>query len=458
MIQKQKTKNKVDKEYFENVIAYNIINNSRYTSSIIDHYDSDYIDNIDIKNIIPVVIDFYQRRNELPNLSEIKSLLSTDELKESFKNLLLSFKTLDKNFNEDELLSNTEDFLREKAVFKAIKKSASKLSSDNLEVSEILPEFEKACNISLVDSLGFEYFNSIDQHCYDLTKKVETLSCGWKWLDDMLGGGFSKDGRQLIVFAGRSNVGKSIFLGNIALNIVKQNKKALIISLEMPETLYAKRITSQLTKIPLNDLHKKISDLKSTVLDFKNQNGNATLFIKEFPPKSVTVSHINSYIKKLKQKGHVFDAIIVDYLNLLKPSKQVNTSYEEMKMVAEQLRATSYLFNAPVITATQFNRKGYTDSNPGMEATSESMGIAMTADALISIWVSDEDKAAGIINMGIAKNRVGPSVGNTILGIDYNTLLIRELNVKKDDTKQIDNDEINNTLSELENIDGINGV
>lgn len=446
---------KLDKEYFEIVLAYNAIYNQRYLGAIVDYYDSDYIENKDVKTILPLVIDFFHRRNSVPNFSEIKSFLSSDELKQSFKNLLVSFKALDKNFNEDELYQNTESFLREKAVFKAIKASASKLSSNELDVSEILPEFEKACGISLVDDLGFNYFDGIDVHCQDLGKHVQTLSTGWKWLDDRIGGGFLKDGRQLVIFAGRTNIGKSIFLGNVALNILKQNKKVLLISLEMPEFLYAKRFSSQITTIPLSDLHKHIEKLKTTVLDFKAANSDATLYIKEFPPKSVTVSHINAYVKKLQQKGYSFDAIVIDYINLIKPAKPSGSSYEDIKTISEHLRATSYTFNVPVITASQFNRKGMTEQNPDMDAISESVGLTFTADLQISIWASDEDRTAGIINMGIQKNRYGPVNEFTTLGIDYCNLILKELNIENSGVNSNKQDDINDTLTKIGELDGL---
>ena len=447
---------KLDKEYFELVLAYNSIYNPRYLGAIIDFYDPDYLENKDVKSVMPLVIDFFNRRNTAPNLTEINAFLCTDELKESFKNLLISFKTLDKNFNEEELYQNTETFLREKAVFKAIKHSASKLATNNLEVAEILPEFEKACGISLVDDLGFDYFEGIDIHCQDLNQQVQTLSTGWKWLDERIGGGFLKDGRQLIIFAGRTNIGKSIFLGNIALNILKQNKKVLLISLEMPEALYAKRFSAQITKIPIADLHRHTDQLKTTVLDFKNLNSDATLYIKEFPPKSVTVAHINAYIKKLNQKGHHFDAIVIDYINLLRPTKTTGSSYEDIKTISEHLRATSYLFNVPVITASQFNRKGMNNENPDMDAISESVGLTFTADLQLSIWASDEDRTAGIINLGLQKNRYGPVNEFTTLGIDYCNLLLKELNFDKDGVNTTDTpDDVNDTISKLGELGGV---
>lgn len=447
-----KTKINIDKKYFELVLAYNSIFNPRYLGSIVDHYDPDYFENDDLKILMPIIVDFFKRRNEPPTLSEIKTYLSTEDQKEAFKNLLINFKSLDKTFNEDELYENTENFLRERAVYKAIKNSASKLTSNSLDVAEILPEFEKACTISLVDDLGFNYFQNVEEHCKDLSKYTEVLSSGINWLDERIGGGWFKEGRQLIIFAGRTNVGKSIVLGNMALNILKQNKKVLLITLEMPETLYAKRFSSQITNIPINELTRNIDGMKTTILNFKAMQPDAELYIKEFPPKAVTVNHINSYIKKLKQKGCSFDAIIVDYINLIRPNKSNGSSYEDIKTISENLRATSYMFKVPVISASQFNRKGLSAENPDMDAISESVGLTFTADLQISLWSSDQDRAAGIINISIQKNRYGPVNECTALNIDYNTLLISESDTRID-TRTSSDTALEDTLSRLSDIE-----
>jgi KaiC/GvpD/RAD55 family RecA-like ATPase len=49
--------------------------------------------------------------------------------------------------------------------------------------------------------------------------------------------GFLEAGKSLYVFAGETNIGKSIFLGNIATNIAQQGKNVLVVTLEMSELL-----------------------------------------------------------------------------------------------------------------------------------------------------------------------------------------------------------------------------
>ena len=61
-----------------------------------------------------------------------------------------------------------------------------------------------------------------------------------------------------------------------------------------------------------------------------------------------------------------------------------------------------------------------------METVSESSGLGMTADVMMSIWQEDQDRELGVIRMGVMKNRFGPAFGNCLMRIDYSTLTIFE--------------------------------
>ena len=134
---------------------------------------------------------------------------------------------------------------------------------------------------------------------------------------------------------------------------------------------------------------------------------------------------MQSYIKKLRNKGLKFDAIVLDYVNLLTYPGEGN-SYEKVKKITEQLRALTYVFNCPIITATQVNRSGFGVADPGMETISESSGLAMTADVIMSIWQETTDRELGVIKMGMMKNRFGQNFGQCVLRIDYSTLTLTE--------------------------------
>jgi hypothetical protein len=84
------------------------------------------------------------------------------------------------------------------------------------------------------------------------------------------------------------------------------------------------------------------------------------------------------------------------------------------------------VFNVPIVSATQLNRSGYDAVEPGLNTISESMGLAATADVIMSIWQEETDRELGVIKLGMMKNRFGANFGHCIMRIDYSTLTITE--------------------------------
>lgn len=428
----EKNTKKLDLDFYEKVVIYNSIFNQEYLGSIIDYLKEDLFSDKDIKSVVGILKDFYSRRNEVPTLTEIKAYLHDSNLKESFKSVVSKLNELSNiKFNRDELYENTELFLKEKSVYNTLLEAAQSIDSGKLNSADLLTKMERAVGISLSTSIGMSLLDDTDHFISELQKNETKISSGWKWLDNKISGGFLENGRALYVFIGETNVGKSIFLGNVAANVAMQGKTSLIISLEMSEIMYGMRFASNLTKIPMFELKNDFNNLKTQLKDIKKKNKDAKILIKEFPPSTISPFQVGSYLKKLQQRGIKVDCLVLDYLNLM-DSPTGSNMYERIKYISEQLRALSYKFNIPVITASQINRSGYNSSNPSLDTISEGISLANTADCIFNIWQSDEDKDNGFINMGIAKNRFGPNFGSTILKIDYSTLTLSEEDVKSD--------------------------
>jgi len=411
---------KLNLDEYENIIIYKSLTDSGYLASIADIVKPEYFKNKAIASIFEIVKDFNEKRNKLPTVTEIKTYLVTDEQKEAFKQLAQSFSELDKNLDKDELYENTEQFLKEKAVYHTMLNVAEDVSKGLVDTSDVLQKFESSCSISLVTDLGFNMYDDIDILIDDLNTEQSFIPSKWEWLDDTLGGGFLESGKALYVFAGETNIGKSIFLGNIAHNIASQGKNVLLVTLEMSELLYAQRICSNATKIPMKELRQNGPSIKNAIA---RENGK--VFIKEFPPATITPNQLKAFIKKFSEKGIKLDAIVLDYLNLLH-STVGNNSYERIKNVTEQVRAMSYMFECPIISATQLNRSGFDQDNPELATISESIGLAATADVIASIYQNDEDRELGIIRLGMMKNRYGMRGNTQAMRIDYSTLTIEQ--------------------------------
>ena len=363
---------KLDLDYYENVILLNSLLNQEYLACVIEHLDPSYFNDKNIGIVFKSIISFFLERGTPPTLTEIKSRLTTENEKKAFADVGLKLKQLDTNFNKDELISNTERFLKERSLVKAINEAAEKYTSGKIDLQETLSQFEKVYHISLVEDLGHFYFEDIERHIKELTTVYNPLPTGWKFLDERLEGGLFP--KTLTCLVGQVNVGKSIFLGNIAANMVLANRNVLLISLEMSEFMYAKRISAQVTQIPHNQLCTYTDELKQQVEHVERQL-ESKLVIKEYPPKTVTVRHIDAYITKLGHRKFKPEVVVIDYINLLKPSSKNLNSYESVKEVAEQLRALSFKYNIPFVTASQLTRSSFNTANPGMEGISECIEV-----------------------------------------------------------------------------------
>jgi hypothetical protein len=113
----------------------------------------------------------------------------------------------------------------------------------------------------------------------------------------------------------------------------------------------------------------------------------------------------------------------------------MDNMYQNVLDVAEKLRAISYIYNVPVVTATQANGEGINNENIGMEHVSESKGINHTCDFLGALYQMDEDRDHGVINMRILKNRLGGQNGKVIpFSLDPESLVLRDTTFSMEDS------------------------
>lgn len=410
---------KLDLNYFENILVYQSLTNTSYLADIIEYIKLDYFNNSDIRVVFKVIKEYYKQYHKAPNASELVQYLVSDEQKEAFKKVIQTSKTLDKNISYDEIIINTERFLGERAVYTTMMDIAGDFK--NLDISNVYQRFHDACNIRLYKDLGLDFYRDVDKLVDYLGKPNPTISTGFTWLDQKLGGGYLEEGKALYIFVGQPNVGKSIFLGNAATTIASQGKNVLLVSLEMSEMMYATRLASKLTKIPIAELRNRKDEIRH-ILEGKERG---KIIIKEFPPSTLSPEQLENYYKTVVDSGIKIDVMVLDYINLLR-GKASAQSYEKIKEIAEQVRAIAVKHGISVLSATQKNRQGVNNTESDMTTVSESMGLPATADAMFDISQTEEDKELGIVRLGMMKNRFGPNFGKVALRVDWNTLDIYE--------------------------------
>jgi replicative DNA helicase len=447
---------KLDLDLFEKIIIQQCLKkDSNYVANIIDYLDKDLFKNNDIANIINIIKDFYIERSSIPTLTELAARITTSSLKESLQTVVGFIKKLDSEYNEDELIANTETFIKQRKFGKLMETTIDKkVSEKEYSIEEFQAESEKIHSICLIDDLGLDYFE--DQHRIKeyLQKKDNLLSTGYKGLDEAFGGGFQAEGKAIYDIGGETNVGKSIFLANIVVNVLMQNKKVVIISPEMSEMRYAKRISGILTGIAINTLADNIENFDEKVDEFVKKY-ESRLIIKEVPTKGVSAKNILGYLLKLKnRKGFIPNLICIDGHALLKPSINQGSTHANIQYIVQECRGISYVFPAPVLTVAQLNRTAHKTNNPGLDSLSGSWDSIADLDGHVNIWQTDEDREANIIRFGGKKARDGAKGAEGFLTIDYDTLKLTE---EDDMMAYADNNNDQRSINNILNFDKLVG-
>jgi hypothetical protein len=102
-----------------------------------------------------------------------------------------------------------------------------------------------------------------------------------------------------------------------------------------------------------------------------------------------------------------------------------------IKAIAEELRGLAVEFNVPLISATQTNRSGFTNSDVGLEDTSESFGLPATADFMFALISTEELERMNQILVKQLKNRYGDPGNNRrfVVGIDRAKMKLYDVEV-----------------------------
>jgi replicative DNA helicase len=189
-------------------------------------------------------------------------------------------------------------------------------------------------------------------------------------------------------------VGKSLWLGNIAANTVMAGHNVAVITLEMSEAKYLKRLGSNLLNIKIDE-YKRASHDEDFLRDkLKNLSGHGgltlpgQLFVKEFPTSTASAVDIENYLLRTEEKNGIkFKVVVIDYLNIMKNWRNPNTenTYMKIKQIAEDVRAMAQRNNWAIISATQTKQAFFDSSDMNMSAASESSALAATVDLMFGI-------------------------------------------------------------------------
>lgn len=356
-----------------------------------------YFNNETRSEVYKYALKFFKQYNKVPNRKELKSVLELNNyfIEDQEYELLYLFNL--KDYNYDYLYKYVKAFVLLRNLnltmfdMMAFLKTAA-INPDTID--SITDKIRNDINAKLAISFdsagkGLNFFNP---KSHVQIPKIGTSS-GFDFFNKTLGGGWNL--KTLVVFQGRPKVGKSMVLGNIAARSFLSGNNTGLVTVELADRSYMKRIGSNILSIPKDD-YEKITDeenlalIENKIQELKESGRElGQLEIVEFPTGGCTAIDIENYFLRLENKlNKKFKVIVVDYLNLMKPIKDQNGLYEKVKTICEELRGVAMRNEWCIISATQIRREDVENFDLGMDSVAESFGLVHTVDSLYGLMRS----------------------------------------------------------------------
>ncbi|AXH72835.1 MAG: helicase [Caudoviricetes sp.] len=364
------------------------------------------------------------------------SAMPTPEIINGYTDIDIKLKTPQECNNQSKwFLDTIEKFCRHKSMEILLMEGIELVKKE--DIGEMERRVKECALISLQKDLGTDYFKNPLERLNSMKDRTDMTSTGWLTLDKVLYGGTNKG--ELMIFAGRPGEGKSLILQNQAINWMMQGKNVLYVTLELSEDLIGLRWDAMLTEQTTKSVFGSMEEVAARLGLMKVNNKQwGKLQIKKFPEGSTNVNHIKSYIKEYEiQTGLKFDAICVDYLDLLYPTSNkidINNIFLKDKMVSEELRAMAIEFKLLCCTASQLNKGSIQETDFDMSHLAGGISKLNTADNVIAIFAPAALKDMGEFQLQFIKTRSSAGVGIKInLSFDKKSLRITDMTMIHDD-------------------------
>ena len=312
--------------------------------------------------------------------------------------------------NEDWMLEHTEKFCKDRAVYNGVLSAIRIIDgNDKQHTKDAIPSIlSDALAVSFDNHIGHDYLDDHNER-YDFYHRVEEkIAFDLDMFNKITKGGLSK--KTLNICLAGTGVGKSLFMCHVGAGCLVQGKNVLYITMEMAEERIAERIDANLLNLTMDELKVIDRDIYESRIAKITAKTKGKLIVKEYPTAGAHSGHFRALLEELKLKREFKpDIIFIDYLNIcasqrMKQGGSIN-SYTYIKSIAEELRGLAVEYNVPIVSATQTTRSGFTNSDPGLEDTSESFGLPATADFMFALVSNEELEGLNQIIVKQLKNR-----------------------------------------------------
>ena len=255
------------------------------------------------------------------------------------------------------------------------------LNPDNVDslLEELTSDFD-----SLKESEGKKAVKMSDLIKYqgDYFKEKDTVyDTGLEGIDNNIG---SFDRGDLIIIAARPAVGKSAFAFQIAERFGSKGLKVGYFNLEMTAKQIYERAIAKASGINMKRIRNATNFLNDEKAKFDkgndllSQESNLYIYEGSFMVKDI----------KAEQMVNRYDAIFIDYLQLLRPDRTRTNRREEVADISKGLKRIAMDYKIPVFALSQLNRASELnkDKEPTMAELREAGDIEQDASTILMLW------------------------------------------------------------------------
>jgi len=375
--------------------------------------------------------DYYEKYEAQPSpeviQEEVRKLTAHSKVKKEKEkdylecvDRLMNMDLADRAYVQDSAIA----FGKKQALTEAILKSVDDLQKAK-DFSIIEKRIKEANQVGEnIGDLGTDYFATIEKRMpeYDV-RDAEKIKTGIDVLDKVMAGGLGRG--ELGIVIAPPGTGKTLSLINIGASGVLQGKNVAHFSLEMSETRVTQRYDSTFTNKDFGFI-KDNQESVAKALNMLKRARKGTLKIKSFPTRTCTLDMMKSYLTKLKlADGFVPDIIIIDYIDLMRPTSTYKERRTELEILYEEVRGMAQEFDAATWSASQTNRGALEKKVVTIADLAESFGKAATSDFMIAISQTKEEKKNNELRYYVAKSRNGESDFTVHCDVYYDKMRVR---------------------------------
>jgi replicative DNA helicase len=394
-------------------ILNHLLNNEDYCRRVVPYLKNEYFEGTH-KTVFDLIVNFVSKHNKLPTSKilelELKKINAPEDVLNNASRLVNEIAEKS-DIDTEYLLDESEKWCKERAVYNAIMDSIQIIDGKDKERSEgAIPEIlSEALGVSFDEAIGHDYIDNSDERFEFYNRKEDRIPFDLDYFNKITKGGLPN--KTLNIALAGTGVGKSLFMCHCAASVLNQGKNVLYITMEMAEERIAERIDANLMNLPIESL----GSLSKHVFDDKigkiAKASVGKLIVKEYPTGSAHTGHFRALLNELRLKKNFSpDMVYIDYLNICASSRMRGmggsiNSYTYIKAIAEELRGLAVEFNVPIVSATQTTRSGFSNTDVGLEDTSESFGLPATADLMFALISTEELEELGQLMVKQLKNR-----------------------------------------------------